>query len=137
MIALFSAPEPEPLPETDAKLALGALLVRVAKSDDVYLFEEIEQIDRILAEKNGLNPVDAARMRATCEKIEQAAPETEEFARLIRETVEYPHRVDAVTALWKVMVADGFAHRNEEALVTLVETTLGVSQHDSAAARGA
>ena len=30
------APEPDPLPEQDARLALGALLVRIARSDGDY-----------------------------------------------------------------------------------------------------
>ncbi|MGR3502920.1 tellurite resistance TerB family protein [Pseudaestuariivita sp.] len=133
--ALFAHPAPEPLPEPDARLALGALLVRVAKSDTTYRVAEIQQIDRILALRNALGPIEAAKLRATCEKIEAEAPETEEFAALIRETVPYPERVGAVQALWQVVLADGVRHENEEALVSLIEGTLGVSRADSAAAR--
>lgn len=133
--ALFGGTATEPLPEPDARLALGALLVRVAKSDAHYRFDEIAQIDRILALRNALNPVEAAKMRATCEKIEAEAPETETFAALIRENVAYAERVGAVQALWQVVLADGVRHENEEALVSLIEGTLGVSRTDSAAAR--
>ena len=47
------------LPEADAAHAMGALLVRAAKADDAYLFEEIAIIDRILARRHDLNPVEA------------------------------------------------------------------------------
>ena len=56
---------PTALPEPDEKLALGALLVRVAKSDNHYDAVEIGEIDRILAATFSLNPVAAAKMRAT------------------------------------------------------------------------
>ena len=59
------APPPAPLPELDAAHALGALLVKVALVDDAYLFEEVEEIDHILAEAYGLKPLAAARMRAS------------------------------------------------------------------------
>ncbi|MFP4327174.1 MAG: TerB family tellurite resistance protein [Paracoccaceae bacterium] len=129
--------QPEPLPEPDARLALGALLVRVAKSDHAYLFEEISRIDRILAARFGLNPVEAAKLRATCEKLEHEAPETERFAQVIRDSVEYPERLGVVGALWEVMMADGRADPEEEAAIRAVETALGVSEYDSRAARAA
>ena len=44
----LTAPAPEPLPDSDARLALSALLVRIAKSDGIYAAEEIRHIDRIL-----------------------------------------------------------------------------------------
>ena len=136
VLALFGGHKADqPLPEPDARLALGALLVRVAKSDAHYKFDEIKQIDRILALRNALNPIEAAKLRATCEKLEAQAPETAEFAALIRENVAYAERVGAVAALWQVVLADGIRHENEEALVSLIEGTLGVSRADSAAAR--
>ena len=36
-----------PLPDADAPHAMGALLVRAAKADASYLFEEIAIIDKI------------------------------------------------------------------------------------------
>lgn len=127
--------EPDPLPEPDAKLALGALMVRVAKSDSVYRVEEISRIDRLLMHMNGLNPVEAAKMRATCEKIEAEAPPTKKFALLIRETVSFEARVEAHEALWQVMLADGVRRAEELAVVTQVREALGLSAADCAGAR--
>ena len=58
------APEPAPLNDEDARTAMGALLVRIAKSDGCYAAEEIGVIDRLLAQRYGLNPVEAAKLRA-------------------------------------------------------------------------
>ncbi|QIE44055.1 TerB family tellurite resistance protein [Pseudohalocynthiibacter aestuariivivens] len=135
ILNLFKGHEPDPLPEPDARLALGALMVRVAKSDSDYRFEEISLIDRLLAQMNGLNPVEAAKMRATCEKIEAAAPGTKKFALLIRETVSFEARLEAHEALWQVMLADGDSNDAELAVVTQVREALGLTEADCDEAR--
>ncbi|WP_197918832.1 tellurite resistance TerB family protein [Thiosulfatihalobacter marinus] len=123
---------PEPaLPEPDEKLALGALLVRVAKSDRHYDAAEIGEIDRILAGTFHLNPVEAAKMRATCEKLDAAAPGTPDFALLIRQNVDYPHRLAMVRALWRVIMADGAHAPEEDATLREIETMLGIDATDS------
>lgn len=128
-------PEDQPLPEPDARLALGTLLVRVAMADHAYLFEEVEQIDRILAEAYDLSPLEAAKMRATCEKLAFAMDDDSEMAALVRDSVSYEHRLEKVEALWKVVMANGITDDRETALVDLVEEVLGVARPDSEAAR--
>jgi uncharacterized tellurite resistance protein B-like protein len=128
---------PPPLPEPDAQLALGALLVRVARADRSYLFEELQQIDRILAARNGLGPIEAAKMRATCERLERAFPDTHHLTALIRTAVPEGERRAMAAALWRVALADGLEAENESALVHLIEAQLGVDAQDSAAARAA
>ena len=139
LTALFQRKEkPDaPLPEPDARLALGTLLVRVAMADKAYLFEEIEQIDRILAEAYDLSPIEAAKMRATCEKLAFAVEDDAEMAAIIREAVDYDHRREKVAALWRVVIADGITGDRETALVDLIEDRLGVARDDSEAARAA
>jgi uncharacterized tellurite resistance protein B-like protein len=126
---------PEPLPELTARLALGALLVRVAMADKVYTAEEIGQIDRIMAKSYDLNPIEAARLRAICEKLEKRAPGTEEFAQLIMHKVPYIERLQIVGALWDVVLADGVRDDDEEDTLHLIETTLGITSKDSDAAK--
>ncbi|MGX9350743.1 tellurite resistance TerB family protein [Shimia sp. W99] len=128
---LRGKPKPTALPEPDEKLALGALLVRVAKSDNHYDADEIGEIDRILAGTFGLNPIQAAKMRATCEKLEAAAPGTPDFALLIRQNVDYPHRLEMVQALWRVIMADGDHVPAEDASLHEIEAMLGIKPEDS------
>ncbi|GAA6207017.1 TerB family tellurite resistance protein [Cognatishimia sp. WU-CL00825] len=123
----------QPLPEPDEQLALGALLVRVAKSDREYHVTEIGEIDKILSNSFNINAVEAAKMRATCEKLEAQAPGTPDFALLIREHVDYAHRLEMVNALWKVILADGRDTPEEDAALHEIEGHLGIAPADSPA----
>lgn len=135
LIHAFDAPAPPPLPELDEKLALGALMVRVAMSDRTYKVDEISRIDRLLTRLYGLGPIEAAKMRATCEKLEKAAPDTDRFADLIRGTISFAARVDALEALWEVVLADGERREEEIAVVDEVRVALGLSPEDNDAAK--
>ena len=132
----FRADNPDQqLPDPDTELALGALLVRVAKSDKEYHLEEISLIDRILARLFQHNAVEAAKIRATCEKLHAAAPETDTFAKLIRETTGLEERLAAIEALWEVVLADGEQKEGELKIVEDARKAMGLSYNDSQAAR--
>jgi len=135
ILKTFSAPLPAPLPEPDEKLALGALMVRVAKSDHDYQVEEISRIDRLLARHFGLKQIEAAKMRATCEKLEHNAPGTGRFAEVIRETVSHQARIEALEAMWEVLLVDGVGHDAEYAVIEEARIAMGLSDADNAAAR--
>lgn len=124
---------PQALPEPDEQLALGALLVRVAKSDKEYHVAEISEIDRILSKSFHLNAIDSAKLRALSEKLEADAPGTPDFAKLIRETVGYGHRLEVVNALWQVIMADGRDTAEEDATLHDIEHHLGIDPADSPA----
>ncbi|MFT6674445.1 MAG: putative tellurite resistance protein B-like protein [Sulfitobacter sp.] len=134
---LFSrrAPARKTLPQPNAQLALGALLVRVAFADKEYKVSEISQIDRILAQTFGLNPIEAAKLRATCEDLERHAPGTPEFAAILREEVDYAHRKSLGDAMWAVALADGDRDEAEETQLAEIETALGLTEIDIQAAR--
>lgn len=110
-------------------------MVRVAKSDANYQLSEISRIDKLLARLNRLKPIEAAKMRATCEKLDKAAPDTASFGHLIRETVSMEARLDALEALWEVVLADGVHSDAEQQVVEDVREALGLSETDSAQAR--
>ncbi|MFW8593434.1 TerB family tellurite resistance protein [Cribrihabitans neustonicus] len=131
----FRPSEPPALPDPDAELALGALLVRVAQSDRDYQLEEISLIDRILARLYQHNAIEAAKVRATCEKLHAAAPETDTFGRLIRETTGLEERLAALDALWEVVLADGEEHAGEVTILEDARKAMGLSYADSQAAR--
>lgn len=131
----FRPSETPNLPDPDAELALGALLVRVAKSDRDYQVEEISLIDRILARLYQHNAIEAAKVRATCEKLHSAAPETDTFGRLIRETTGLDERLAALDALWEVVLADGKQQEGELKIVEESRIAMGLSVKDSQDAR--
>ena len=131
----LTEPDPTPLPDADARLALTALLVRVARSDGDYAPEEIARIDRIVSARYGLSPFEAAGLRAQAETLEEQAPDTVRFTRSIKDAVPYEDRLSVIQSLWTVVLADGDRAMEEDALLRLVTNLLGISDVDSAMAR--
>ncbi len=135
LLRRLTAPDPAPLPDPDARLALAALLVRVAQSDGTFDDVEKARIDRILMERHGLSPADAMTLRAQAETLEAEAPDTVRFTRAIKDAVPYEDRISVIEALWSVVLADGTRDEHEDTLLRLVTRLLGVTDMDSAKAR--
>lgn len=131
----LTAPEPAPLADTDARLALTALLVRVARTDDLYEESEKARIDRITAARYGISPFEATKLRADAEVLESEAPDTVRFTDAIKDAVPYEDRVGVIEALWQVALADGERDAKEDALLRMVARFLGINDRDSALAR--
>ncbi|MEH6829519.1 TerB family tellurite resistance protein [Sulfitobacter sp.] len=129
------APTPKPLPQPNAQLALGAMLVRVALANRQYLATEVAQIDKILSATFGLKPLEAAKLRAECEALERHAPGTAEFTKILRDEVAYEDRKALGHAMWAVAMADGRRDDDEEVQLLAIETALGLSDADIAEAR--
>ncbi|ATI42645.1 hypothetical protein CBW24_11930 [Pacificitalea manganoxidans] len=131
----LTQPDPAPMADLDSQLALAALLVRIARSDDDYAQIEMERIDRILATRYRLNPAEARSLRSEAEALEAEAPDTVRFTRAIKDSVPYAQRIGVVEALWEVVLADGSRDQQEDALLRLVASLLGVEDVDSNTAR--
>ncbi|MCC1492273.1 TerB family tellurite resistance protein [Cognatishimia sp. F0-27] len=131
----LTEPDPAPLQDSDARLALTALLVRVARSDGQFDADEAARIDRIAATRYGLSPFEAAKLRGEAEAVEAEAPDTVRFTRAIKDAVPYEDRIGVIEALWQVVLADGKREAEEDALLRLVANLLGVNDRDSALAR--
>lgn len=139
MIARFftalMGPAPARLPLEDERLALAALLVRVARSDSHYDDDELAHIDRVLRERYALSPFEATALRARAEVLERDAPDTVRFTRALKETVPHDDRVALIAALWSVALSDGERGAEEDALIRMVANLLGITDRDSALAR--
>ena len=121
--------------DPDAELALGALLVRVAKADRDFQADEVALIDRILARLYRRNVLEAAQVRATCEQLHAAAPDTDTFGKLIRETTGLEQRRKALDALWEVVLAHGQILPGEVRIVEDARMAMGLNLSDSEASR--
>ncbi|MBT9383146.1 TerB family tellurite resistance protein [Pseudooceanicola sp. CBS1P-1] len=129
------SPGPAPLDDGDARLALTALLVRVARSDGDYDAAERGMIARIAGRRYGLSPFEAQRLLKDAETLEGQAPDTVRFTRAIKDAVPYEDRRSVLEALWAVVLADGQRDPEEDALLRLVASLLGITDQDSARAR--
>jgi len=132
--SLFAA-EPDQLPDEDARLALTALLVRLARSDNDYAQVEIDRIERITAARFGLGQAEATALRHEAEAMEAEAPDTVRFTQAIKQAVPYDDRLRVIESAWSVALADGDRASEENALMRMVASLLGVSDRDSNIAR--
>ncbi|MEM9011125.1 MAG: TerB family tellurite resistance protein [Pseudomonadota bacterium] len=126
---------PAPLPEPDARLALTALMVRVARADQDYQAAEATRIEALLAAHYALDSAAAAALREEGEALERAAPDTVRFTRALKDAVPYEERDWVVEALWTVALADDARDHREDAVLRLVTGLLGITDRDSGLAR--
>ncbi len=135
LLKRLTQPESDELPDEDARLALTALLVRIARSDNDYSAEEKDRIERITARRYGLGPGAVSALREEAEALESEAPDTVRFTRAIKDAVPYEDRLSVVKALWEVVLADGERAQEEDAIVRMAAHFLGINDRDSALAR--
>lgn len=129
------SPAPAILPDEDARLALTALLVRLARADESYEDKERDRIDRILRTRFNLDGGAVQILREQGEALEAEAPDTVRFTRAIKAAVPLEQRTGVVEALWQVALSDGERDAEEDALIRMAANLLGVNDMDSAKAR--
>lgn len=117
------------------RVAIAALLVEAARSDDVYVEDERSMIDRVLTARFGLAGPDAAALRARGEAAQADAVDLVRFTRAIKEAVPYEDRIGVIEALWRVILADGEIEHEESGLVRRLAALLYVSDQDAGLAR--
>lgn len=135
LLKRLTAPAPDRLPEPDARVALAALLVRVARADGDYATSEIAKIDKILAARHSLSPFEAASLRTQAEGLEAEAPDTVRFTKAIKDAVPLEERTAVIEALWAVVLADGERDHDENTFLRMVANLLGINDRDSNLAR--
>lgn len=131
----LTAAQPGSLPAEDCRLALTALLVRVARSDGHYDKDEQARILEVTQARYELSEADALALRSEAEALEEEAPDTVRFTRDIKEAVPIEERIKVIEALWQVALADGQRDEHEDALLRLVASMLGINDRDNALAR--
>lgn len=111
--------------------------MRLAKADQHYAVEEIQLIDRLIAGHLDLNPVEAAKLRATSEKLEASAPpDTPALSAMVQGEISEPDRHAVLDALWQVGgLADRALKPEEESLLGEVAAALGGLDPAEGAAR--
>lgn len=131
----LTQPAPQPLQDGDARLAVAAILVRLARADHDYDADEKRAIDRILAQRHGLSDADAGALRAEAEALEATAPDTVRFTNAVKDAVPLEDRIALLEAAWTVVLTDGERASEEDALMRMIPRFLGISDLDSNLAR--
>jgi uncharacterized tellurite resistance protein B-like protein len=126
---------PERMTAEDQKLAMAALLVRVAVADHQYDESEKAAIEAVLIARYGLDAAAATALRTEAETLERDAPDTVRFTRVLKDAVPYEDRAGIAEGLWRVALADGERAAEENAFLRQVVALLGISDQDSGLAR--
>lgn len=135
LLRRLSGPAPAAAPVPEAGLALAALLVRLARSDGDYAEAERRHVDQALSAHLGLSAFAAAALRVQGEALEAEATDTVRFTRALKEAVALEDRAALLQMMWSVVLADGVRDADEDRLMRLVASLLGLSDVESAQAR--
>jgi uncharacterized tellurite resistance protein B-like protein len=135
MKALAGTEEAGEDPALAGRVAIAAVLVEAARSDDAYLGREQAMIERVLAERFGLAPPDAAALRARGEDAQAEAVDLVRFTRAIKDAVPHEDRVAVIEAVWRVIYADGELDHEESSLIRRLSGLLYVPDQDAGLAR--
>jgi uncharacterized tellurite resistance protein B-like protein len=120
-----------PLTQDESQVAVAALLVIAAHADHAYEEAERSQIDRVLAQRYGLNPAAAAALRAEGEEAERASLDLYRFTSTVKKHIAYEERAAVIEAMWRIALADGVREKHEETLMRRVTDLLGLDPRDS------
>jgi uncharacterized tellurite resistance protein B-like protein len=126
---------PEDEGQTAGRVAVAAVLVEAARADDVYLDAERAMIDRVLCERYGLTPPEAAALRADGETAQAEAVDLVRFTRAIKDAVPHEDRVSVIEAVWRVILSDDDRHPDENALMRRIGGLLYVPDREVGLAR--
>ncbi|MGN0933103.1 TerB family tellurite resistance protein [Falsigemmobacter intermedius] len=121
---LSSAPPPRPLPEVDAAHLIGAMMLRLARADNRMNLPELQAIDRLFIRRLGMKAVEAAKMRADCERLEEVLPPTEELGALLAAKIPPEQRFALREGLIEVAEADGRIDARESEMIEKIRDLL-------------
>ena len=135
ILKIFADDNVSQLEPDDARLAITALMIRVARSDDDYSKAELNNIISLISARFKLSNAEANELIKEAELVEEQAPDTVRFTKSIKSAIDFDDRIAIIEDLWSVVLTDSFRDTNEDALIRTVVSLLSVSDKDSAFAR--
>ena len=135
ILKIFADDNVSQLEPDDARLAITALMIRVARSDNDYSKAELNNIISLISARFKLSNAEANELIKEAELVEEQAPDTVRFTKSIKSAIDFDDRIAIIEDLWSVVLTDSFRDTNEDALIRTVVSLLGVSDKDSAFAR--
>lgn len=122
-------------PRDELQLALTALLIEAAYSDDHFDQAERAIIAHLIERRFNLSPSDAHALLAAGEAAASESAELFHFTRIINERLSPEERVELVEMLWEVAYADRVLDEYEDSLVRRVGGLIYVPDRERGMAR--
>jgi uncharacterized tellurite resistance protein B-like protein len=119
----------------ELQLALAALLVEVAGSDDHFDDEERAVIARLLERRFNLSQEEGRALLAAGEREAGRSAELFHLARIVNDRLSAADRVGLIEMLWEVALADGVLDQYEDTLLRRIGGLIYVPDRERGLAR--
>jgi uncharacterized tellurite resistance protein B-like protein len=117
------------------QVALAALFVELAGSDDHFDDAERAVIRRLLERRFNLSPEEGRALLAVGEREAGRSAELFHFARVINERLSPEQRIELIEMLWEVALADGVLDQYEDTLLRRIAGLIYVADRERGLAR--
>jgi len=121
--------------QDELQIALAALLVEAAHSDDHFDPAERSIIARLLERRFGLSAANARALLAAGEAAASESAELFRFTRIVNERLSPDQRVELIEMLWEVAYADRVLDQYEDSLLRRIGGLIYVPDRDRGMAR--
>ena len=125
----------ESVEHNDERLALTALLIKIAKSDYEYSSVEKSRIKIILKKRFLISELEVTDLINKAELLEDGSSDSVRFTKVIKEFVPLEKRNEIIEIFWELVLADGIREDDENSLLRILGSLLGVNDRDVAFAR--
>ena len=119
----------------DERMAVAVLLIRIAKSDYDYAGIEKVRISNILERRYTLSEFECDKMLIQAEGVEDESSDNVKFTKIIKSFVPIEKRNEIIELFWELVLADGVRDDDENGLLRILGSLLGVNDRDIAFSR--
>ena len=119
----------------DERFALTALLIKIAKSDYEYSSLEKSSIKIILKKRFSISELEVTDLITKAELLEDESSDSVRFTKVIKEFVPLENRNEIIEIFWELVLVDGIREDDENSLLRILGSLLGVNDRDVAFAR--
>jgi uncharacterized tellurite resistance protein B-like protein len=119
----------------DERLAVTVLLIRIAKSDYDYANIEKTRISSILERRYVISKSESEKLIQEAEGIEDDAADNIRFTKIIKKFIPIEDRYQIIELFWELVLADGIRDDDENGLLRILGSLLGVNDRDIALSR--